>query len=257
MKDFLIQFAAGFGANIITALLLYVLIDRRIRQKERDEQRREQERAESVRARENANLQRATLLQQFPPLMQRLVDIQRDAFAASLLSCDGTGATTPLRTLASNLRHFANVHLDTVSTLASLGADVEEMNYHANLTNEIAIISLCLIRNINAGGLASSVKRSLKRVTECYDPKSRGASHLERMHLLLGDLDKMLKGFSVAGQESNHTLFCSLAEAVGHNTNLLLERVNEAFDRELSMLRHDCLPNNPSKLNAERLLAER
>jgi len=240
MKSFLIQFAGGFLANLLTALFLYVLIDRRIRQKEHTEQ----ERAEAVRTRENANIQRATLLQQFPPLMQRLVDIQRDAFASSLLSCDKAEATASLRTLASNLRHFANVHLDTVTTLASLGADVEEMNHNADLTNQIAVISLRLVRNLNVEDLPTLVKWSLRRIDESHDPRSRGMSHLERMHILLADIDLAIGGFSNTQADQRHTLFCALAEAIGHNTNLLLELVNAAFDRELSVLRLDNLPSD-------------
>jgi len=230
MKEFLIQFVAGFLANMVTALLLYALIDRWLK-------RKEHQREEAMRSLESLRIQRISLLQQFPPVMQRLIDIQRDAFACALVLCDEHNASKGLQIIANNLRHFANVQLDAVSTLASLGANTQTLSVHSDFTNLLAIIAVRLVRNEDVQYLPSLVKPILNEIVASYPPEWRGFSHIRRMRLLLEPVESSVPIFGASTAAQRQTLLCNLGEAVGHNTNLLLERVNEAFDEELRMVR--------------------
>lgn len=231
MDELLTQFAAGLAANILTALVIFALVERHVRAKD-----------ERTRTLEAAALRRATLLQLFPPMMQRIVDSQRDAFAAALPT---SMITIPVRhrvqVIASDLRHLANVHVDTVTTLASLGVDSERMMLHAEFTNIIGHPAIRLHRGEDSDVALRMLLSGSLAMAEPLSEDALGRGHCERIGVLMRDIPATREQLDALSLTQREVLLRTLCEVVGHNSNLLLEHINVAFEHELLGLRSSAI----------------
>ena len=225
MTDFQSQFLAGLAANVAAAVVILIAVDLRLRTRDAKSRRSE---AESIR--------RATLLQLFPPIMQRLIEIQRDAFRVAVGRDTAPHGEVQCKELASELRHFANIHVDTVDTLNYFGVDTSVMEAHSELTNALAIVAITLYRSQSAGEGVFHVAQLIDRLRLAALPGSKAGSHYDRICVLYEGFSDSVEAYPSQSPPERADFTRRICEIAGHNAVLLLDHVNRAFAIEVAEL---------------------
>ena len=233
--EFTLATLSGLIGNVLAVVIVYYLIDQRIKKRDEAAAARERTRDEARRASDTRNVLLATLLQQLPPLMQRITETQREAFSRGILVVGAMSEKSELLAAETTnmLRHIANVHLDTVATVRCFLGRNSEMEAKANLTNALAVAALQLSRSgMCEERVLEHVDRHLSHIRSHSDPKARSKSHIVRITQLLEDIRLKCGEFGRSDTSQKVALLGALCEAVGHNSNLLFEDLIEGLRQQ-------------------------
>ena len=104
------------------------------------------------------------------------------------------------------------------------------MKLHCDLTNALAVAGLQLIRDgVSDGRIIPHTKRLFEQIESATDPGSRGSSHVERMTVLIKEVEIQFNSFPCEEVAKKVECLGTMCEVVGHNSNQLLEDLIAAF----------------------------
>ena len=220
-------------ANIITAGIVYIAIERERAKGEKRERDEQASRDKADRDRDSRNLINALLLEQFPPLVEHLQTVQRDAFRASMLCYSAMAPLHPY-SIANEARHLANVHMNVKDTLGCMGVSAGNERDLAQFVNSLARVALYLARAEEPpGALWRLIGMLEKSIGESYDDEFQGSSHLERIAMLMSQTREDASAFRTMAVDDQTRFLCRLCELIGHITVLATEEVLKEFRRHV------------------------
>jgi hypothetical protein len=245
---FVLNYWPSFTASFSAALIFFHLIDRRIQMRDNVLKQLEYKRELKRRAQERSNNIHIALLQQFPPIVQRMVDVQNVAFRGGLYKFEtNPNPALTLMTIASDLRHFANVHLDTLESLKHLGVNIRKSHAFAHFANCIATVCIFLVRdNQDPESVMERVKKLLKRMDSAVRIGSPSRSHFNRILIHYSNIERDFQNYNSMSDAQKIEFCSSLSEMVGHSTNLFIEQINKCFKTEVSHLGHPECHSDPT-----------
>lgn len=234
MNETIIQIITGISINIITAGVLYILFERYQKKKEKHELKLEKERELIYHKRKNINLIRAMLLDQYPPLIEKVQNVQKEAYAISLYGYNENNINITPMHIASELRYYANVHMDVKDTLACMGIKSREIVEFALLTNTLAVLALQLARNEKVlDGIYSVINSHLKEIRLFYNDEFLGSSHLENIENGLLNIKAESIAFSTYDEQNKIKTLAKLSENIGRISALYGEYILKRFRTEV------------------------
>jgi len=223
-------------ANLITAAILYVVIERQ-RTKREDMLRAERDaRERRDRLHDNHNIVNTLLLAQFPPLIGQLHTVQREAFTAATLSYQSDTDVHPY-IIASEARHFANVHMNVKGAFDCMGMVSERITNVARFVNSVAHLALHLARGETPPALVwRSLEKYLKALGQDYGDEFLGSSHRERIDLLIAQVLDQYDDYQARSNKDKIQFLCWICEAIAHATVLATDSVLREFKRHISAI---------------------
>jgi hypothetical protein len=215
-------------ATIIAAYFVWHLFEKE--RKEREDQRRidAQEAEREAREAANRHLIRSTLLQQFPPILRDLLELQQQAGESASDGLRMPGAVSEGHIVAATyrLRHFANVHARIDHTLDTLGGPLESPSPYFLVANCLAWFALeGLGDRRTPHGLYEVFRASVGNIVA----QAENNSHLERMRQLLDDAEESARSYTSLDRGERFRVLCRWSDAIFHSAVLYADAIQQSF----------------------------
>jgi len=218
---------AGVSVNLVTALIIWFLIDKR--SKRNDELKNKLN---------NKRLVKSALISQFASVINTNIEMQYLAFKVANIRFRKTdNIDFVLHTIMNDLRHIANSQHGLYRLLIDLGADKDIIQPFATLSNEIAVIAILLHRN-NGCSESDFVTYSnwYNKVEQSPVIEWENHTHWKRIEILLTDLKIFCINYNQLTEEKKLEIYINLGEAMGHLTRLYTDGILLSFNKEVLKL---------------------
>lgn len=227
MNSLLSSIITGVSINLVTALIIWIMIERSSNKK-----------SEKDRKQDNRRIVKSELLSQYPNVINTNLKMQYLAFKiANLRNVEEINYKITAHEIINDLRHISNTQWTLNDLLVNLGAEKELLDPFIQFSNILARIAVSLYRNEDCiSDTFTSYHAFFKEVEQNPVINWVNSSHLDRIKLILNNLQLDCKNFDRKNENMKLEILINIGESLGHLTCLYNSGILYSFENELKKI---------------------